>query len=253
MCILSFYDLKQVNKKDEKSPAASTQAKNGLFKNLLNIDPRSPSIFISRTPITIFRTSSVGKFNHRQLNESLNETNESVDLDILTAAEEESLNSNKDLTEGLNEDNTEKLDDPRSPTIEIDRTPIVTAIVDENVEVKKSSDENNLIRKIADKLIMTKISNENESKEQKKPSPTTEMTKKKLKEKNLIYEDDENVDRFSTPPKKIAGSTENERTPLSSVGNTSRRNMIKTSTPKSSKIPVSRALTSSASRIPRKI
>lgn len=229
----------QVKKKEEKSPTVSTtQAKNGLFKNLLNIDPRSPSTFISRTPITIFRTSSsVGKFNqHRELNESLNETNESVDLDILTAAEQESLNSNKDLTEAVKDDSEE-------PSVENLPTS------DDIVQVKKSSDENNLIKKIADKLIMTKISNENDS---KKPSPPAEVTKKKLKEKNLIYEDEENVDRFSTPPKKLAGLAENERTPLSSVGNSSRRNIIKTSTPKSSKIPVSRERTS-ASRIPRKI
>jgi hypothetical protein len=244
---LPFAPFVQV-KKDEKSPVASAQAKSGLFKNFLNIDPRSPSTFISRTPITIFRSSSsAGKFSHRELNESLNETNESVDLDILTAAEQESLDSNKDLTESLKD---EKLEDPRSPTEEIDRTPIVAAA--ENVEVKK--DENNLIKKIADKLIMTKISNENDSKEQK---TSAEITKKKLKEKNLIFEDDdENTDRFSTPPKKIAGLAENERTPLSSVGNnTSRRNLIKTSTPKSSKIPVAREiqLRTSASRIPRKI
>lgn len=240
-------------KKEEKSPVAlSQQPKNGLFKNLLNIDPRSPSNFISRTPITIFRTSSsVGKFNHQELNESLNETNESVDLDILTAAEQESLDSNKDLTEALKNESDEKLDDPRSPTIEIDRTPIVS---NENVqEVKKASEENNLIKKIADKLIMTKISNEqNETKEQKKPSLMNEITKKKLKEKNLIYEDDENADRFSTPPKKIATLSDNQRTPLSSVGNSSRRNIIKTSTPKSSKIPVARER-NSATRIPRKI
>lgn len=237
-------------KKDEKSPVAPTQAKNGLFKNLLNIDPRSPSNFISRTPIAIFRSSSsAGKFNHQELNESLNETNESVDLDILTAAEQESLDSNQDLTEAI-KDESEKLEDPRSPTDEIDRTPIVA--VNENKEAKKSSDENNLIKKIADKLIMTKISNEADNKEQKKSSPSSEITKKKLKEKNLIYEDEENTDRFSTPPKKVGGLAENERTPLSAVGNTSRRNIIKTSTPKSSKIPVARER-ASATRIPRKI
>lgn len=139
----------------------------------------------------------------------------------------------------------EKLPDPRSPSVEVDRTPIAS---NEIVEVKKATDENKLIKKIADKLIMTKISNEND----KKPSPGSEVPKKKLKEKNLIFEDDENADRFSTPPKKSTEFLENERTPLENVGNASRRNIIKTSTPKSSKIPVAREK-NSASRIPRKI
>lgn len=231
--ILCFIAIKQV-KKEEKSPA-QTQTKNGLFKNILSIDPRSPSLFITRTPITIFQRGSGSKFTHQELNESLNlnETNESVDLDILTAAEQESLNSNKDLTEAVNDDNKDNKDNEK---------------IEEQGEKAEKLVEDNLIKKITDKLVSTKL---NENSENKKSSPS-ELPKKKLKEKNLIFEDDhENLDRFSTPPKKMATTSENDRTPLSCVVNT-RRNVIKTSTPKSSKIPVARER-ASANRIPRKI
>lgn len=242
LCIIL---LKQVKK---ESPAP-TQAKNGIFKSFLNIDPRSPSNYIARTPITLFQRNS--KFNHKELNESLNlnDTNESVDIDILTAAEQESLNSNKDLTEGMNNDDVDeiKFNDLRTSSEEVDKTSI------KSEEVKKPS-EDNLMKKIAEKLISAKISEASENKTS--PQTSSEVAKKKLKEKNLIFEDDnENLDRFSTPPKKITPNA-NDRTPLSCVANTqsqSRKNLIKTSTPKSSKIPITRQQLGSASRIPRKI
>lgn len=234
--------MKQV-KKEENSPAVQTQAKNGIFKSFLNIDPRSPSNF-ARTPITIFQRNT--KFNHQELNESLNlnDTNESVDIDILTAAEQESLNSNKDLTEGMN---NEELDEIKFKDLRISSDA-------KNEEVKKPA-EDNLMKKIAEKIISIKVSESSED-NQKKTSPpaasSSEAAKKKVKEKNLIFEDDsENLDRFSTPPKKITSKKESElnRTPLGCVANQSR---IKTSTPKSSKIPINRDR-GSASRIPRKI
>lgn len=151
------------------------------------------------------------------------------------------------------EDIEMKLPDCRSPSVEIDRTPI---LIPTTGEMTKKNSDDKLLKKIADKLITTKIS-ENNSENNKKVSPTNEMPKKKLKEKNLIFEDaeEENLDRFSTPPKKI-DNIGGERTPLSCVANSqSRRNIIKTSTPKSSKIPVARssAVDRSASKIPRKI
>lgn len=242
LCIILF---KQVKK---ESPGTQTQAKNGLFKNFLNIDPRSPSNYIARTPITLFQRNS--KFNHQELNESLNlnDTNESVDIDILTAAEQESLNSNKDLTEGMNnndESDEIKLKDLCIPSDEVEKSCIA-----------KKPSEDNLMKKIAEKLISAKISESSlDGSSQKKTTPSSEVAKKKLKEKNLIFEDEtENLDRYSTPPKKVTPN-ENDRTPLSCVANTqsqSRRNIIKTSTPKSSKIPTTRER-GSASRIPRKI
>ena len=223
------------------------------------MDPRSPSAFIARTPIQIFRSASSNKFNHQELlNESLNDT---VDIDILTAEEQESLNSNTDLVDAVKEkdeassdksdiDNSNKLPDPRSPTNEITRTPIL--IADEN---KKTED--NLMRKITDKLIAAKIA-DNDENEQKKSTESAISKKKSSKptEKNLIYEDEsENFDRFSTPPKKMNMQVGNDRTPLSCLANKARNSQprtLMTSTPKGSKIPVFRERTS-ASRIPRRL
>lgn len=95
-----------------KTPTGSGQTKSGLFKNIWNYDPRSPSAFISRTPIAIFRNNSASKFNHKTLNESIESQ---VDLDILTPEEQDSLDSNQDLAQiGTLEDNDiEKIPDPR--------------------------------------------------------------------------------------------------------------------------------------------
>lgn len=89
-----FLSLSQVAK--EKSPAASgqTQTRMGMLKNMF--DPRSPSLFITRTPIAMFRNNSGLKFTHTELNESVESQ---VDLDILTQEEQDSLDSNTDLVE----------------------------------------------------------------------------------------------------------------------------------------------------------
>ncbi|KAG5677176.1 hypothetical protein PVAND_006957 [Polypedilum vanderplanki] len=263
-----IYEKQQIQVKKEKqvTPTAS-QTKAGLFKSMFlgPIDPRSPSTFITRTPIQIFRSVSSSKFNHQELlNESLNE---SVEIDILTAEEQESLESNQDLVDAIkvkrNEEATEeqenqeqddeqnKLPDPRSPTTEIVRTPIYCE------DVKKA--ETNLIKKITDKMIATKISHEQKNQTNITTTPTG-ITKKKSKttQKNLIYKDDENenVDRFSTPPKKSTFK-DTERTPLSCVANKSKipTKPQMTSTPKGSKIPISmsREQNQSSSRIPRRI
>lgn len=180
-----------------------------------------------------------------------------MDIDILTAEEQESLNSNTDLVDAVNKDEASdvndestKLPDPRSPTNEIARTPIM--IADEN---KKTED--NLMRKIADKLIAAKISTDNEENGQKKEADSANSKKKsKPTEKNLIFEDEsENFDRFSTPPKKMNAQVGNDRTPLSCLANKARGSQprtLMTSTPKGSKIPIFRDRTS-ASRIPRRL
>lgn len=129
----------------------------------------------------------------------------------------------------------------RSPIFEITRTPIVAAD-----EIKKKK-EDNLVKKLADKLIATAISNEDDKKSEEK------VTIKKMKnEKNLIYEDEENLDRYSTPPKKVLKDGPSARTPLSCVANTNTpksRSFIPTSTPKS-KIHMNDENSTSFSRIP---
>lgn len=120
---------------------------------------------------------------------------------------------------------------PIGPEIEdeITRTPIIAVDA-------KSKKEDKLVRKLADKLIATQIDE----------SRQTEEKPKKTKVKNLIFEDDENTDRFSTPPKgKPLKEAASSRTPLGSVGNNQTANFT-ASTPKSkfsdhsmSRIPVS--------------
>lgn len=114
-----------------------------------------------------------------------------------------------------------------SPITEITRTPIVAT--DEAPKKK----EDNLVKKLADKLIATAITNDENKSAEEKPS------KKSKKIKNLIFEDDENsedLDRFSTPPKKGQIANKDTRTPLSCVANTNTpktRHGLQTSTPKS--------------------
>lgn len=88
------------------------QQKSGMLKNIINnFDPRSPSAFINRTPIAIFRNNSKNKFNHQELNESI-ETQ--VDLEILTPEEEESLGSCSDIfTETTSTKEADLVNDPR--------------------------------------------------------------------------------------------------------------------------------------------
>lgn len=125
---------------------------------------------------------------------------------------------------------------------EFTRTPIIVF-----EEMKRR--DNNLVKKLADKLISTAISSEAENESVEKVT-----MKKAKKNKNLIYEDDENVDRFSTPPKKTAVTLMSSRTPLSCVANTTpkMRSLIPTSTPKSkSKLTITdENLEKSTSRIP---
>lgn len=53
-------------------------------------------MFITRTPIAMFRNNSASKFNHKELNESIESQ---VDLDILTQEEEDSLGSCTDIAQ----------------------------------------------------------------------------------------------------------------------------------------------------------
>jgi hypothetical protein len=100
-------------------------------------------------------------------------------------------------------------------------------------EVTKKKKEDTLVKKLADKLIATAISNETEA-EEEKPAIVKKASKNK---KNLIYEDDEeNLDLYSTPPKKAIALKESTRTPLSCVANTNTpKRTFASSTPKSTK------------------
>lgn len=217
----------------------------------------------------MFRNNSAGKFTHQELNES---TESTVDIEILTQEEQNSLNSNTDLAPIVDildaefnliadpryddlsvyqEFNLLNLTHFRSPITEIVRTPIVAGPED---STKKK--EENLIKKLADKLISTAISN---SDEDKKSEEKFAVKKTKSQKNNLIFEDDdENVDMFSTPPKKSAGALKDgasSRTPLSCVANTNTprssipRSYISHSTPKN-KINPNTENSKSVSRIP---
>lgn len=122
------------------------------------------------------------------------------------------------------------------------RTPIIAF-----EELKRKKDDN-LVKKLADKLISTAISKDDDDKDCE-----DKITMKKAKKnKNLIYEDEENTDRYSTPPKKaVVPSIGSSRTPLSCVANTTpkTRSLIPTSTPKS-KMPFADENQKSLSRIP---
>lgn len=108
---LNFSSLSVQFQQVAKSPTVSGPT--GLFKNIWNFDPRSPSSLIARTPIAIFRNNSASKLVHQELNESVESQ---VDLDILTPEEQNSLNSNEDLAKGSVigvEEDLNKLPDPR--------------------------------------------------------------------------------------------------------------------------------------------
>ena len=112
------------------------------------------------------------------------------------------------------------------------------------------------MKKLADKLLATAITNEENKAADEKPE---KPIKKSKKLKNLIFEDDENntedIDRFSTPPKKINAGNKDSRTPLG-VANTNTpksRAGLMTSTPKSkilSYLQDENSQLSSPSRIP---
>lgn len=100
------FSFQQVN----RSPPVAQPSKQGLFKNLMNFDPRSPSTSILRTPIAMFRSNSGTKFNHQVM---LNESIESqIEIDILTPEEQDSLDSNTDLAKAA-VDVADGLEDPR--------------------------------------------------------------------------------------------------------------------------------------------
>lgn len=201
-----------------------------------------------RTPIAIFRSNTnAKKFNHQELNESVESQ---IDLNILTQEEQDSLDSNgemvtiedvaklkladprwakicrRDSRNFLNLDNFRSPVDPEIET-ELTRTPIISS----DVKTKK---EDNLMKKITEKLISANL-------DDNKP---TEDKPKKSRTKNLIYEDGENTDRYSTPPKKSLKDELNARTPLGCLGNTP---TFTASTPKSKQMIGNQ---SSASRIP---
>ena len=62
-----------------------------------------------RTPIAMFGSNSGGKFNHQELNESIESQ---VDLNILTPEEQDSLDGNGDLVKAAIVPE-EELSDPR--------------------------------------------------------------------------------------------------------------------------------------------
>jgi hypothetical protein len=119
----------------------------------------------------------------------------------------------------------------------------------------KSKKEEKLMKKLADKLISTNLNDETDS---EKTNEDDKPSKKSNKNnKNFIFEDDENnFDRFSTPPKAkaIANTAAEGRTPLSSLNNSNKpKSKIPTSTPKS-KIHLDEnglKVKNSATKIPR--
>lgn len=236
----------------ERTPAAipdktKDTTRTGLFKNIWNYDPRSPSLFLRRTPL--FRNSSSSKFAHQELNETCTSIESQVDLNILTVEEQDSLDLNKDLASSKDVC-IEDVFDPRSPITEITRTPIVFGTMEE-AKKSKIRKEDSLIKKLADILVSTSIANDIKEKDDDKPCEKSTV-KKIQNRKNLIYEDDENMG-FSTPPKKasLRFKDASVRTPLGCVANTQtpKSHNFLASTPKSkfslndenhkSRIPVS--------------
>lgn len=124
------------------------------------------------------------------------------------------------------------------------------------------------MKKLAEKLIAANIAADVAEAEKDLQLPTAqeeeeekveeEKPAKKKNAKNFVFEDEENLDRFSTPPKAKAPSSENSgRTPLSSLNNSNKpKSRIPTSSTPKSKFHTKQIFNegdvpSSGSKIPR--
>jgi hypothetical protein len=225
-----------LQKKESPSTSKTTQLKNN-FLNIFSgsaLDPRSPTAFINRTPIIWKnKVSPIAKTEFAELvNDSVLSD---VSLEILTREEEASLPSLKEQAEKNDFNNREPLQleiDPRSPTIGIQRTPLV-------LEPEKKK-EDNLLKNVTEKLVSAAVLNKPKPQEVDTAleSDEPEVAQATTKRVQLIYEDFENV-RYSTPPKtKKPAKKQENRTPLSCLANKSKPYpQINSSTPIKSKNP----------------
>lgn len=136
----------------------------------------------------------------------MNDSVVSVNLEILTALEEEEMRSQAAASSEVDPNF-----DPRSPSTTITRTPILL----EDQQPKEETLLKNLTKKLmTNTLIVTKVSPAGEPKPEEMPK-TNKLT--------LVYEDFEDL-RFSTPPKKSAKEVQKSqddtpRTPLGCLAN----------------------------------
>lgn len=206
--------------KKESPPVSKTAQLKNNFLNLFSgnlLDPRSPTTLINRTPIIwknkVSPTGRAGEFAEL-VNDSVISD---VSMEILTKEEEESLPSLKEEAEKNNlskkETSQQQEIDPRSPTIGIARTPLV-------LEPEKKKDQDNLLKNVTEKLISTALfERQKQPVEAEVVSEPEEKIPVVTKRVQLIYEDFDDV-RFSTPPKsKKPLKNQENRTPLSCLGN----------------------------------
>lgn len=239
-------DVTIFQKPQEKDTTPNTRSK--IKNNILNffatqLDPRSPTPFISRTPL-LWKNKISPVVRGSEFAELVNESIVGdVSLEILTREEEESLPSSQGEESGSSSSKQLEID-PRSPTFGIARTPIL-------LEPQKK--EEKLLKKITEKLVVAVLhdepSNEEKTEEDKENAAveeivvqpeTTTIAAPSIKKQQIIFEDLMDL-KYSTPPKsKKPAKTQESRTPLSCLANktpsTRSYPQLKSSTPiKSSK------------------
>jgi hypothetical protein len=180
-----------------------TKLKTKLLRDLgYSFDPRSPTVDFDRTPLNFKDPDLTDDLSSLSLYES------DINTPIKETITNNSLSETSSTPRVKNVESSGAVIDPRSPSIDIERTPLNLNIIMENEE-EFSYSESNIIEEKVESLIIEET------------DPTV-ITAKVI---NSIYLD-ENQSQPTTPNRKYnkIEKPETQRTPLSCLINTDHRN-----------------------------